>query len=137
MKNTGIKLNKMQVNAIASEVQTKINTLKMEKATKAIEKDPKYKEFVKVTLEYDAIQIKMREMSQKVSNLQNELQKKSGYNFNYIKKDNKLVINNVWNYNYNNNKPYPNLINEIIIMTINPENNIQSIMDQLVKKFVD
>jgi hypothetical protein len=135
MKNTGIKLNKMQVNAIASEVQTKINTLKMEKATKAIEKDPKYKEFVKVTLEYDAIQIKMREMSQKVNGLQNELQKKSGYNFNYLKKDNKLVINNVWN--YNNNKSYPNLTNEIIMMTINPENNIQSIMDQLVKKFVD
>jgi hypothetical protein len=135
MKNTGIKLNKMQVNAIASEVQTKINTLKMEKATKAIEKDSKYKEFVKVTLEYDALQKKVAELSKKTYALQQELQAKSGYNFNYIKKDNKIVINSVWN--YNNNKSYPNLTNEIIMMTIDPENNIQSIMDQLVKKFVD
>jgi len=135
MKNTSIKLNKMQVNAIASEVSLKISKARLDEGTKKLEKNPKYKELCKIQLQENELRNKLNEVSRTRSNLYMEIVNKEGYNFNMHVADKKVILSNVWksnnNVDYNYNR---SLENEIIMMTIDPANDIQSIIDQLVKK---
>ena len=135
MKNTSIKLNKMQVNAIASEVSLKINKMRLDEGLKKIEKNPKYKELCKVITQENELRNKLSELNNTRSKLHSEIINKEGYNFNIYFQDKKIVLNNVWKRDYNNNNlNTQSLHNEIIMMTIDPANDIQSIIDQLVKK---
>jgi hypothetical protein len=135
MKNTSIKLNKMQVNAIASEVSLKINKMRLDEGLKKIEKNPKYKELCKVITQENELRNKLSELNNTRSKLHSEIINKEGYNFNIYFQDKKIVLNNVWKRDYNNNNlNTQSLHNEIIMMTIDPANDIQSIIDQLIKK---
>jgi hypothetical protein len=135
MKNTSIKLSKMQVNAIASEVSIKINKARLDEGTKKLEKSPKYKELCKISLQENELRNKLNEISKTRCNLYMEIVNKEGYNFNMQVVDKKVILSNVWKNNNNVNFNYArSLENEIIMMTIDPANDIQSIIDQLVKK---
>jgi hypothetical protein len=128
-----MKLNKMQVNAIASEVSIKINKARLDESTKKLEKSPKYKELCKIQLQEYELRNKLNEVSRTRNNLYMEIVNKEGYNFNMLVVDKKVRLGNVWK--NNNNYTYAqDLHNEIIMMTIDPANDIQSIIDQLVKK---
>jgi hypothetical protein len=101
MKNTSIKLNKMQVNAIASEVSIKINKVRLDEGTKKLEKNPKYKELCKIQLQENELRNKLNEVSRTRSNLYMEIVNKEGYNFNMQVADKKVILSNVWkNNNY-------------------------------------